>query len=70
MNLPDFLIPWIDRFYEPLEMDLLQIIVNKPLEKERIVKLLEKKKTLKDYNNFDRFLERAWQRGVVKFLDD
>ena len=70
MNIPEFLTPWIDRFYEPLEIDLLHIIASKPLEKEHIVKRLEKNKTLKDFNNFDWFLERAWQRGVVKFLDD
>ncbi|MBT8358723.1 MAG: 4Fe-4S binding protein [Deltaproteobacteria bacterium] len=70
MNPPEFLIPWIDRFYELLEIDLLHVIANKPLEKEHILKLLRKKKTLKDYSNFDRFLKRAWQRGVVKFLDD
>ena len=70
MNIPEFLTPWIDRFYEPLEIDLLHIIASKPLGKEHIVKLLGKNKTLKDFNNFDRFLERARKRGVVKFLDD
>lgn len=70
MNSPDFLTPWLDRFYEPLEMDLLQILANQPLEKKQIVTLLKKNKTLNDDNNFDRFLERAWQRGVVKRLDD
>ncbi|MBT8352212.1 MAG: hypothetical protein KJO26_13405, partial [Deltaproteobacteria bacterium] len=70
MNIPEFLTPWIDRFYEPLEIDLLQIIATKPLKKKHIVKLLEKKQSLKDFRNFDRFLKRAWQRGVVKFLDD
>ncbi|RLC19147.1 MAG: hypothetical protein DRH93_15835 [Deltaproteobacteria bacterium] len=70
MNLPDFLIPWIDRFYEPLEMDLLQILSSQPLEKEQIVTLFKKNNTLKDDNNFDQFLKRAWQRGVIKFLDN
>jgi len=70
MNPPDFLIPWLDRFYEPLEMDLLQILSSQPLEKEQIVTLLKKNKILKNDNNFDQFLDRAWQRGVVKCLDD
>jgi Pyruvate/2-oxoacid:ferredoxin oxidoreductase delta subunit len=70
MNLPGFLTPWLDRFYEPQEIDLLQILADKPLEKEQIIKLLKQKNILKDYHGFDRFLERAWQRGVVKFLDD
>ena len=70
MNIPKFLIPWIDRFYEPLEIDLLRILSTKPLEKDHILELLGKKQSLKDFKNFDRFLKRAWQRGVVKFLDD
>jgi Pyruvate/2-oxoacid:ferredoxin oxidoreductase delta subunit len=69
MNPPDFLTPWLDHFYEPLEIDLLQIVASKPLEKKQIVKLLGKNKTLKEYNHFDHFLERAWQRGVVKRID-
>jgi len=70
LNFPDFLIPWLDRFYEPLEIDLLQVLAGKPFEKEQIRKVLPKNKILKDNNNFDLFLKRAWQRGVVKFLDD
>ncbi|MBT3487162.1 MAG: 4Fe-4S binding protein [Desulfobacula sp.] len=70
MNLPDFIDPWLDRFYEPLEIDLLLILADKPIEKKQIVTLLKKNRTLKDYNNFDLFLERAFQRGVIKRLDD
>ena len=46
MNLPDFLIPWKDRFYEPMEMDLLLILASQPREKEQIRIFLEKNKTL------------------------
>ena len=70
MDIPEFLIPWIDRFYDPLETDLLQILKNKPLEKKNVIKLLIKNKGLKAFNNFDQFLERARKRGVVKILDD
>ena len=70
MNMPDFLMPWLDRFYELLEMDLLQILVDKPLEKQEIIILLGENNTLDDDTDFDLFLKRAWQRGVVKFLDD
>ncbi len=70
MNLPDFIIPWLGHFYEPLEIDLLQILASKPLEKNQIVKLLETNQYLKNYNDFNQFLERSLLRGVVKFLDD
>lgn len=70
LNSPDFLIPWLDRFYEPMEIDLLQALADKPLEKEQIRKVLPKSKIVEDDNNFDHFIERAWQRGVVRFIDD
>lgn len=70
MNIPEFLTPWIDRFYDPLEIDLLQILKNRPLEKKSVIKLLIKNKVLKAFNDFDQFLERARIRGVVKILDD
>lgn len=67
MIIPDFIIPWLDRFYEPLEMDLLQIIRNRPLEKLEVIQLLMKQNRSVDY---DRFLDNAWKRGVIKILDD
>ena len=70
LNLPDFLSPWLDRFYEPLEMDLLQILAHNPLKKNQIKTLLEKNHTLKEEYDFDLFLERALKRGVIKRLDD
>ncbi|WP_457553307.1 hypothetical protein [Desulfobacula sp.] len=70
INLPDFLIPWMDRFYEPLEMDLLAILSDQSLKKEQILRHLKKNKAVKEDNNLDQFLKRAWKRAVVKHLDD
>jgi hypothetical protein len=53
MNVPDFIIPWLDRFYTPLEMELLQILAEKPLEEEQIRKVLSKSEIAKDDNNVD-----------------
>ncbi len=69
MNLPEFLSPWLDRFYDPLEMDLLHILARKPLEKKQIKTLFEMNQPLKRDNDFDLFLERALKRGVIKRLD-
>jgi hypothetical protein len=38
--------------------------------KKWLIKLLGKNRTSEDRYDFDCFLERAWQRGIVKFLDD
>ena len=70
MNIPEFLIPWLDRFYDPFEIELLQVLENKPIGKKQLIKLLGKNKTSEDRYDFDCFLERAWQRGTIKFLDD
>jgi len=70
MNIPEFLIPWLDRFYDPFEIELLQVLENKPIGKNHLIKLLGKNKTSEDQYDFDYFLERAWQRGTIKFFDD
>lgn len=67
MTIPDFLTPWLDRFYDPLEIDLMEILKNNPLEKKDVIERLKAKRPL---NNYDRFLENAWKRGVVKVLDN
>ncbi len=70
MNIPPFLTPWLDRFYAPEEITLLQALENEPVKKEHLLKLLGKNSISEERYDFDRFLSRAWQRGVVKFLDD
>src|SRR5210317_1485264 len=67
INIPDFLIPWLTRFYEPHEINLLKLIADNPLEKEPVIRLLEQDETLKD---LDPFLKRAWKRGVIQFIDN
>lgn len=69
MNLPDFILPWMDRFYDSLEIELLQILKDHPLNKETIIEHLAKKNKSKKFCNFDVFLERAWRRGVIKILN-
>jgi len=70
INLPDFVLPWVDRFYEPLEMDLLEILAGQPLDREQILGRLKKKENFQEDINLDQFLKRAWKRGVVKHFDD
>ena len=68
MNIPEFLIPLIDRFYEPLEMDLLQILRNKPLEKKNVIKLLIKNKGLKLSTILISFWKESEKEVLSKFL--
>jgi Pyruvate/2-oxoacid:ferredoxin oxidoreductase delta subunit len=62
-GMPAFLEPWITRFYTPLEMDLLTHLNGKPLTADEIRRRLGPESS-------ERFLERAWHRGVVRRLDD
>ena len=56
VNLPDFVRPWLDRFYEPREIELLLLLALGPLDADRIRKAL----------NLDAdFLDRAVRRAVI-----
>ena len=35
-GMPDFLIPWADRFYEPLEVELIDILGNDALDRAAV----------------------------------
>ncbi len=62
-GMPQFIDPWADRFYSPLEIDLLTTLGGKAATGD------EMRARLGPGVN-DRFLDRAWRRGVVQRLDD
>lgn len=70
MNIPDFITPWLDRFFEPVEMDLLDLLTNTPMGKKELVEKLNKKHPGKSSRWWNEFLENAWKRGVIKQQDD
>ena len=62
-GIPAFLEPWISRFYTPLEIDLLTVLNDQSMTVDEIHHQL-------GVESIDRFLARAWRRGVVRRLDD
>ena len=60
---PAFLQPWIDRFYTPMEIRLLQVLEKQNLSGTRIKQQLE-------LDLPEDFFERVWRRGVVNRLAD
>ncbi len=62
-GIPAFLEPWISRFYTPLEIDLLTVLNDQSMTVDEIHHQL-------GAESIDRFLARAWRRGVVRRLDD
>lgn len=70
MNIPDFITPWLDRFYDPVEIDLLVLLNNSPMGKKDLVEKLNKKHPGKSSRFWEAFLESAWKRGVIKHEGD
>ncbi len=62
-GIPAFLEPWINRFYTPLEIDLLTNLNGKAMTAAEARQALGPESS-------DSLLERAWRRGVVRRLDD
>ena len=60
--IPAFLQPWLDRFYTPTEIRLLQILAKQKLSESQVRRQLGPEQP-------DDFLERAWKRGVVNRSD-
>lgn len=62
-GMPEFLEPWISRFYSPLEIDLLTTLGRHAVAPDKILKFLGA-----EIN--EGFMDRAWRRGVVRRLED
>jgi len=61
--IPAFLRPWLDHFYTPREIRLLQILEKQTLSESQIREQLGPELP-------DDFLGRAWKKGVVNRSDD
>ena len=65
VDLPDFLIPWVDRFYEPMEIELICLLNRESLDRESIQKRWAALSVASLPDDVQIFLERAYKRGVV-----
>lgn len=54
--IPEFLIPWLDRFFEEREFELILTLASGPLSREELAS---------ETGTFERFLNRAYRRGVI-----
>ena len=68
IGAPEFIHPWIDRFYEPTEIRLVLLLASSPLTADvicdRLNQVVSEKKVVKPY------VERAFKRGVINRLQD
>jgi ferredoxin len=62
-NIPDFLAPWLDRFFEPAELTLIRILSEKPLRPASLARRMADRP-------IETFLDRAYRRGIINRLSD
>jgi hypothetical protein len=69
VDLPGFLIPWVDRFYEPSEIDLVLLLARDVLSIEAITARWEAYSDAPCPEDIHAFLERSYKRGVLQRHD-
>lgn len=70
MNPPDFIVPYLDQFYDPKEQLLLKVIDNRPIEKTALCGLMINQNCFSTKIDFQTFIKRAWKKGIIHFLND
>jgi Pyruvate/2-oxoacid:ferredoxin oxidoreductase delta subunit len=63
-GMPEFLEPWVSRFYSPLEIDLLMALDRHAMAPDEIVEALGGAQITEE------FMDRAWRRGVIRRLEN
>ena len=65
MGIPSFLHPWLDRFYEPDEIDLALQLGKRPATAAEIASQARSKKGKRSTADMTLVLERAYKRGTL-----
>jgi Pyruvate/2-oxoacid:ferredoxin oxidoreductase delta subunit len=65
VGMPKFLLPWIDRFYEPAEIDLALALGKRPATVSEIAKHFRGAKNRKTSIEVKAMLERGYKRGTL-----
>jgi Pyruvate/2-oxoacid:ferredoxin oxidoreductase delta subunit len=69
-KIPDFMRPWLDRFFEKSEIDLVLMLADHPMEAEEIAKKISGTAGTDEKENLPSFLERAYMRGIINRRKD
>lgn len=67
---PDFIRPWIDRFYEEIEIDLVIHLAHHPLTLKEINKRFSPGVKFDPSNANSDFATRAYQKGIINWRHD
>ena len=69
VGLPDFLNPWVDRFYESREIELVDLLGKDTLDAGAVLTRWEAARPSVCPKNIDAFLNRSFKRGVLERND-
>ena len=69
-EIPEFVIPWIDRFFEEIEIDLVMRLANRPFSREEINRafLSRFRPDFRDANSD--LTTRAYRKGIINLRED
>ena len=69
-EIPDFIKPWINRFFEDIEIELVMRLADKPMTRKDINRAFQSgKKSDPSDVDFD-LAERAYRKGMINLRDD
>ena len=69
-KIPDFMEPWLDRFFEKQEIDLVLLLADQPMAPEEFETWYRKTHKAEPRTKVASFLERAYKRGVINRRKD
>ena len=69
-QVPEFIAPWLDRFIQPTEIDLVLHLAAKPLTAAEITRKLDTLKKINSIEDLQGFLERCCKRGIIHQLEN
>lgn len=64
-DIPGFIVPWLDRFFDISEIKLALLLSKKPLNATEILNSGMKEYTQTGVNDTNLFLERCFKRGII-----
>jgi ferredoxin len=69
-EIPDYMKPWLDRFFEKPEIDLVLMLADRPMRPEEIADRSGETDKTARMANVRSFLERAYKRGIINRRKD
>jgi len=69
-EIPDFLEPWIDRFFEDIEIELVMRLTNKPLTRREINLAFQLGLKSDSPDDNSDLATRAYRKGIINRRDD